>query len=410
MAGPVEECRICGSTAFVPVLNLGHIPPVDTFLSEEDLTAPETHYPLNVVMCEGCGLVQLNYVVPRDELFHDEYAYDMSVTDAGVAHFHRMAETVDERYPDHASVLDIGSNTGVLLDGFAERGWDVLGVEPSHNVCSRAIERGIPTENTFFTAEMAADIRDREGEWDVITATNVLAHIDDLHDAVRGIKTLLADNGVFIFEVPYLVDLIEQREFDTVYHEHLSYFSVSPLIRLFDQFDMEIIDIVKQDIHGGSIRVHVARQGTYGQTDAVQQYRQQEAEGSIHTRERMMRFAEQARQTRRDLVTMVHELLDEGHTVAGIGAPAKGVTLLNYCGFDAGIIPYVSEKAEMKIGKYVPGTHNRVVSDAVLCDREPAYALLLPWNFADAIMDNLQAYREQGGRFIVPVPSPRIVG
>lgn len=409
MPGRIDGCRICRSQNLEPVLDLGHIPPVDSFLSEEELAEPETHYPLKTVICRECGLVQLEYVVPKHELFHDDYAYDMSVTDAGARHFREMAGELDGRYPDHGSVLDIGSNTGVLLEGFQEQGWEVLGVEPSGNVYERAVERGIPTENRFFSSESARDILDEHGTFDLVTATNVFAHIEDLHDAVEGIKTLLSAKGVFVFEVPYLVDLVENNEFDTIYHEHLSYFSVKPLVRLFEEHGLEIIDIEKQDIHGGSLRVHVSREGDHQKTGEVERFREKEREKRIHSVDRLEEFAEDARSNRRELVQMVNRLRQEGCSIAAVGAPAKGVTLLNYCGFDRETIPYVTEKSDLKIGRYVPGTHNRVVPDEKLLEEQPDYAVLLPWNFSESIMENLREYLDSGGKFIVPVPEPRIV-
>lgn len=409
MPGQVTSCRICGCTDLRPVLDLGHLPPVDNFRTEEQLSEPETHYPLRTVICEDCNLVQLDYVVPPGELFHEDYAYDMSVTSAGVEHFRGMASELDATYPDHDSVVDVGSNTGVLLEAFAEHGWDILGVEPSANVRRMAVERGIPTRNEFFDGATAEAIRSEDGPKDLVTATNVLAHVEDLHDAVEGVKTLLADDGVFVFEVPYLVDLVRNNEFDTIYHEHLSYFSVEPLVRLFDRFDVEIIDVEKQSIHGGSIRVHVAREGAYEPTDAAGRFRDREREAGVHTEQVLDDYERRVERNRRELVEMVLEFTTGGATVAGVGAPAKGVTLLNYCNFDDTVVPYVSEKAELKIGKYVPGTHNEVVTDEVLIEEVPDYALLLPWNFADSVMDNLEAYRERGGRFVVPVPEPHVV-
>lgn len=404
MPGTVTDCSICGNTDFRLVLDLGHTPPAARFLPAAQRLEPERFYPLKTVICTDCKLVQLNYVIPRETLFHSEYTYDMSVTDAGADHFYTMAETITADYPEHNTVVDIGSNTGVLLDGFAEQGWDVLGVEPARNVYDIAVSRGIPTMNTFFDQETAETIRRQYGPRDMITATNVLAHIEELHDAVTGVKTLLADDGVFVCEVPYFVDLIENNEFDTISHEHLFYFSLTPLIRLFDEFDMDIIDIEKQAIHGGSIRVHVAHRDVREPTEAVERFRRHEEDIGIHTEETLNAFRNRVEQNRRELVRLVHELVAEGHTVAGIGAPAKGVTLLNYCGFDRRIVPYVAEKAELKIGTYVPGTHNAVVSDEEFFEKQPEYALLLPWNFADSLMDRFEPYQEAGGTFIIPVP------
>lgn len=409
MPGQLENCRICGGDELEQFLDLGRMPPVDSFLTEEQL-GDESSYPLEVVACMDCGHVQLGYVAPREELFHEEYAYDMSVTDAGVEHFHTMAEELDRRYPGMESVLDIGSNTGVLLEGFQKRGWRVMGVEPSGNVYQRAVEKGIPTRNVFFSEAAAEKIREDEGSFDLVTATNVLAHIEDLHDAVKGVKTLLSEQGVFVFEVPYLVDLLENNEFDTIYHEHLSYFSMKPLKRLFDRHGMEVLDVEKQDIHGGSLRVYVARKGERSPTGEADSYiSREEEEKDIHSMSTLEAFADRVEEIRDELTGLIEGLRSDGKEVVGVGAPAKGVVMLNYCGLDSEIMPYVTEKSDIKKGKYVPGTHNRVVPDERLLEDEPDYALLLPWNFADSIIDSLERYVDEGGKFIVPVPEPRIV-
>jgi len=409
MTGKVRECRICGSSGFRLILDLGHVPPADSFLEDEELEEPETCYPLKLVICENCSLVQLSYVVPKEELFNSDYAYDMSVTDAGVEHFHEMAADIDETYPDHSTVLDIGSNTGVLLEGFKKEDWTILGVEPSSNVYMRAKERGIPTKNDFFSEELAEKILNEEGTKDIVTATNVFAHVDNLHNFMNGVKTILSKDGVFIIEVPYLVDLIENNEFDTIYHEHLSYFSVKPLVRLFNRHEMEIVEIEPQEIHGGSLRIHVSNQGEYGRAEAVENYRQREQEESIHSKETLDNFRDRVEKNRQELINLINNLSSEGKSIAGIGAPAKGVVLLNYCNFDRNTIPYVSEKSEIKIGKNIPGTHNKVVSDKTLIGKNPDYALLLPWNFAESIIGNLEEYMENGGKIIIPVPEPHII-
>ena len=404
----MKNCRICEKDSFSTILDLGEMPLVDNFPNEDSLGQEKT-YPLKLIICESCKLVQLSYVVPPEEMFHSDYAYDMSVTDSGVKHFHQMAEDIDIYYPDHNSVLDIGSNTGVLLEGFKEQGWNILGVEPSRNVCSIAREKGIPTKNDFFSESLAKKILSQEGPKDVVTATNVFAHVDNLQEFMKGVKTILSQDGVFIIEIPYLIDLVKNNEFDTIYHEHLSYFSIKPLQQLFKQHSMEVIDIERQEIHGGSLRIHIANKGEHELTDAVEQYQKKEEETGINTRKTLEAFQSRVVDNRRKLTDLIHELHVDGKTIAGAGAPAKGVTLLNYCNFDSHIIPYVSERSEIKIGKFIPGTHNEVVSDETLLDRKPDYVLLLPWNFSESIIENLRKYLEVGGKFIVPVPEPHII-
>lgn len=408
MSGEAKKCRICHKDSFHSVLSLGDMPLVDNFLEEEDI-GKEDSYPLELLLCDNCGLVQLSYVVSPEKMFHSDYAYDMSVTGAGVEHFINMAEDLDCLYPEKNSVLDIGSNTGVLLEGFKENGWEILGIEPSSNVYNKSVEKGIPTLNDFFSSDVAEKVKKRDGRKDLITATNVFAHINDLHDTVKGVKNLLKTYGVFIIEVPYLLDLIEKNEFDTIYHEHLSYFSVKPLRKLFRQHGLEIIDIEKQDIHGGSLRIHIAREGVHNQSSSVEKFRALEEKKNLHSLDTLQKFRSQVHKNRKELQELIQDLTDQGETIAGVGAPAKGVILLNYCNLDETIMPYVSEKSELKTGKYIPGTHNKVISDKEMLKKQPDYALLLPWNFAESIIENLSKYLENGGKFILPIPEPHII-
>lgn len=408
MQGEVEKCRICGGSSFREILNMGEIPLVDRLVKEEELNQREERFPLNLIICNNCFLVQLDYIVPGEKMFNESYAYDMSVTDAGVKHFHEMAEEIQKEYNDFNSILDIGSNTGVLLQGFKEQGWDVLGVEPS-GLSQQARKKDIPTIKEFFELDSAKRIKERHGEFDIITATNVFAHIPDLNDAVKGVKEVLAPEGVFIIETPYLLDLIEKNEFDTIYHEHLSYFSITPLKELFDRHDMEIIKIERQEIHGGSVRVHVARKDNSKPSTSPKKFLERESELNIHSPRKLQKFSKQVRKNRDKLNELVEKLVSNGKEVAGIGAPAKGVVLLNYCNLDKNLVPYVSEKSDLKIGKYVPGTRNEIISDEELLRRNPDYALLLPWNFAKSIANNLEEFADNGGKFIIPVPEPHIV-
>jgi SAM-dependent methyltransferase len=405
---------MCRSGALTRFLDLGDQPPADQFLFERQLSQPEPAYPLRVVVCADCGLSQLDYVVPPEILYCNDYPYESSTTAAGRRHWDEFAETVHRMRGLGGSdlVVDVGSNVGVLLQMFAKRGVRVLGVDPAANIAAIANGHGVPTVVDFFSAAAAQRIRDAHGRASVITGTNVIAHIDDLHDLMRGVELLLTDTGVFILEAPYMIDLVQSLEYDTIYHEHLSYFSLKPLMRFFAQFGMEIFEVQRRDIHGGSFRVFVRRAGSSDQrvSGVIAELLAAEEREGIGNLERLQRFSRDVVQNRKDLLGLLANLKRSGKRIAGVSAPAKGMTLLNYCGIDRDMLDFVTEKSALKIGRYTPGKHIPVVADSALVDDPPDYALLLAWNFASEIMNNLREYSNKGGKFIIPIPRPMIVG
>ena len=306
-------------------------------------------------------------------------------------------------------MVDVGSNVGVLLEEFKTKGMRVRGVDPAQGIAAKAVERGIDTLCDFFGMAAAKEIVRANGRASVITGTNVFAHVDDLAAFMGAVDALLTDRGVLIIEAPYFANLVANNEYDTIYHEHLSYLSVRPLERFFPRFGMEVFDIQQVEIHGGSFRVFVGRQGQRPVSADVARLVAQEQETRLHERDTLAAFAAAVEQNRRDLLWLLHRLKNEGKTIVGVSAPAKGMTLLNYCRIGKEVLDFVTEKAALKIGRFTPGTHIPVVPDEELLKRQPDYALLLAWNFADEIMRNLDEYRQKGGRFIIPVPTPRIV-
>lgn len=400
-------CRICGDTQFLPVLDLGMMPLADDFMTEERLDLPETRFPLKLQVCRMCRLVQLTHVVPRDLLYTPDYPYVSSTTTTGVAHYAEMSKTVAERCSATGLAVDIGSNVGVLLDGFRQQGMTTLGIEPVPRIAEMANIRGIETINKFFSEHLAHEIAIHRGKATVITGTNVVAHIDNLHELMRGVKVLLAPDGLFVFEAPYLVDLILRREYDTIYHEHLSYLALSPIALLCAKHGLILFDCERRSIHGGTMRYYIAHQGTRAVTAEVDLLC--ELEKFVLSDETLAKFATDVQQQRSALNLLLRELKRDGAMIVAVGAPAKGMTLLNYCKIDDELLDYVTEKAPLKIGRYTPGTRLPVVSDDRLLIDKPDYALLLPWNFAEEIMANLTAYTAGGGKFIVPVPVPVVV-
>jgi SAM-dependent methyltransferase len=358
--------------------------------------------------------VQLGYVVPPEILYQRDYPYESSTTATGREHFYTLAEEIYREFSlEHDSlIVDIGSNVGVLLEGFKKQGIaSVLGIDPAENICGIARGNGIDTIYGFFSEELAAEVVAKRGRAKIITGTHIsVAHINDHHALVRAVEMLLADKGVFIFEAPYLVNLLENLAYDTIYHEHLSYLSVKPMNRLFEIFGMELFDIREVNIHGGSLRYFAGRKGDYPVSDNVARLVMLEDSKGLYDIGRLNHFAESVQQNRQELNWMLRMLKRDGKRIAALSAPAKGMTLLNYCHIGPEILDFVTEKAPLKIGKYTPGTHIPILPDSELIRRMPDYALLLAWNFADEIMTNLDAYRKAGGKFIIPIPEPRIVG
>ncbi len=410
----VTQCRMCKSKNLYKFLDLGEMPPADRFMSEVQLSLEEHSYPLEVLLCEDCGLAQLTAVVSAETLYCEDYPYESSTTKAGAAHWREFAETTARALalgPDDL-VVDVGSNVGVLLSMFAEQGTRVLGVDPADNIAQIARANGIDTISAFFNSETAKAVAKSHGNATVITGTNVFAHIDDLDDFMAGVDHLLNERGTLIVEMPYYGELLQNLEYDTIYHEHLSYVSVRPLQSFLARHGMEIFDIQRRDIHGGSFRVLARRKGvsTDPVASVVGQLLEAEKRDGIHSRESADRFAAAVATNRKDLRQLLDSLKAEGKSVVGVSAPAKGMTLLNYCGFGAGYLDFVTEKSRLKIGRYTPGVRLKVLPDAALLDERPDYALLLAWNFSEEIMRNLKEFSAKGGKFIIPIPAPKIVG
>jgi hypothetical protein len=407
----LKNCRICHGSSLQHYLNLGFTPPADSFIREQGLQQPETHYPLDVFLCNDCGMSQLGYSVPPDILYQQDYPYESSTTRAGRTHFFSFASSVVKKFglTSENLAIDIGSNVGVLLDGFKSNGCRVLGIEPSANISATAIGRGIDTINDFISPKLATNVVASHGKASVVTATNVFAHIDDLDAFVESIDILLDKKGVLVIEAPHFLKLIKNIEYDTIYHEHLLYIAVRPLNRLFNRFGFEVFDVEEIGIHGGSIRIYVCRLGNYPTTQALTDIIKTEEDNKIFDFERLLEFSNQVSEHRVKLMTLLNSLKAAGASLAGVSAPAKGMTLLNYCHIGPELLDFMTEKSKLKIGLFTPGTHIPIMSDETLIEKQPDYALLLAWNFAEEIIENLKEYREKGGKFIIPIPEPRIV-
>lgn len=403
---------MCGSKNLEKFLDLGTQPHSDSFLTAEETAQPEMFYPLAVFLCKGCGLVQIGFIVDGATLYQKNYIYLTSVTQTARDHYFGFSRLICGRFgiPKGSLVVDIGSNIGILLMGFREQGMKVLGVDPAPNIAKMALEEnGIETIPDFFTSSLAEKIVQEKGQASVIAATNIFAHLADLHDATKAVSILLKKGGIFVVEAPYLVDLLKNLEYDTMYHQHLRYLSVKPMAAFFARYGMEIFDVEKFGIHGGSIRVFVTRKGEQGISPRVQEFLDLEESEQVYSIDRLRRFAESVKEQRRLLRALLDDLKRQGKSIVGVSAPAKGNTLLNYCGIDTATLDYLTEKSKLKQGLFTPGMHIPICSDDRLLKDNPDYALILAWNFADEIMRNLGDYKKMGGKFIIPVPKPRIV-
>lgn len=403
---------MCGSTNLYRFLDLGFTPPADQFRRKDQLKEPDVYYPLDVHVCDNCGLIQLGYVVSPEVLYRNDYPYESSTTQTGRTHWSSFSKSVVRRFnlTEKDLVIDIGSNVGVLLEEFKNNGVRIQGVDPAANIVILASERGIDTICDFFNADTAERILREKGNASVITATNVFAHVNDLDSFMRSIKSLLNEKGIFIFEAPYFGNLLDHNEYDTIYHEHLSYLSVKPLLPFFQKFDMEVFDIEQVDIHGGSFRVFVGRKSVHKVSETVGNMLKREQDIGMYNHDKLNQFSEKVIANKRELTWLLHSLKHEQKRIVAVSAPAKGMTLLNYCGIDRHILDFVTEKSKLKIGRYTPGAHIPVIADSALMEHKPDYALLLAWNFANEIMRNLEDYRAAGGKFIIPIPRPIIVG
>ncbi|CAK0771533.1 SAM-dependent methyltransferase [Gammaproteobacteria bacterium] len=405
------DCRLCGSTQLVLVFSLEPTPPANAFVPLSLRHRTQECFPLNVFLCEECAHLQLLDIVSPALLFED-YIYVSGTSPVFVRHFEEYAHALLKRFRPEpgALVIDIGSNDGTLLSFFKDAGYRILGIDPARDIAQRASERGIETLCGFFGADFAEQLRGTRGSAVLITANNVFAHIDDLAEVVRGVRRLLVPNGIFVFEVSYLLDVIENTLFDTIYHEHLDYHSVAPLVRFFASHGLEMIEAERITPHGGSLRgiVQVAG-GSYSVGASVAVAIEAERLAGLDRAETFHTFARHIDALKVELGGLLRRLKSEGKRIAGFGAPAKATTLMYHFGLGPELIDFIVDDSPLKQGLFTPGLHIPVLSSAALVERQPDFLLILAWNFASSIITKNAAFHDAGGRFIVPLPHLKVI-
>ena len=407
-----RPCRSCGKTGLELILSLGNTPLANALPTADKLHETEATYPLDLALCPHCALVQITETVAPEELFGD-YLYFSSFSDTMLRSANALVERlVSERKLNSESLAaEVASNDGYLLQYYLEKGVPVLGIEPAANIASVARERGVETLCEFFGADVARRLKDENRRADVIHSNNVLAHVPDLNGFVQGLRLVLKDEGIAVIEAPYVKDMIDGVEFDTIYHEHLCYFSLTALDALFRRQDMVIYDVERIPIHGGSLRVFAApsQAANARQGERVRALLREEAAWGVDTMDFYRDFARRVEELKSSLRALLVDLKRDGKRVAAYGAAAKGSTLLNYFGIGTDVLDFVVDRSTYKQGRFMPGVHLPIHGPDALLQEKPDYVLLLAWNFSDEIIEQQKEYRGGGGRFIVPIPELKVV-
>lgn len=401
-----SNCRFCAAPLVHTFVDLGLSPIANAFPGADDLGKDEPFYPLHTFVCTECFLVQLEEFETPDQIFSD-YVYFSSYSDSWLAHAKRFADAATKRFglSDGSRVVEVASNDGYLLQYFKQKGIPVFGIEPAGNVAEVAIKAGIDTISEFFGTTLAEQLREEGKLGNLVVGNNVLAHVPDVNDFVGGLKIVLAKDGVLSMEFPHLLKLIEQTQFDTIYHEHFSYYSLLTVQRMFAHHGLIVFDVDELPTHGGSLRVYAQHpEGSQPHSDAVDKLLATERAAGLDTIEGYANFAEQVVKVKADLLAFLEQAAREGKTVVGYGAPAKGNTLLNYCGVSTELIEYTVDRSPHKQDLYLPGTHLPVHAPEHIAETKPDYVLVLPWNLKDEVAEQMAHIREWGGKFVVPIP------
>jgi len=404
-------CRFCGKKILNTLVDLGMSPLCESFIASDDLNSMEPFYPLHAYVCESCFLVQLDEFVSPEHIF-TEYAYFSSYSDAWLKHAEKYVSLVVDRFGlnQNSHIVEVASNDGYLLQYFIAREIPVLGIEPARNVAEVAIKKGVPTRMDFFGETTARRLAAEGMSADLLLGNNVLAQVPDINDFVKGMKILLKPQGVITMEFPHLVRLMEGNQFDTIYHEHFSYFSFYTVEKIFAAHKLTLFDVEELPTHGGSLRIYAKHDEdqTKGLCQGVNEIKAQEETFGINRLATYSDFGEQVKDTKRKLLDFLISARRQGQKIVGYGAPGKGNTLLNYCGIRTDFLDYTVDRNPYKQGKFLPGTHIPIFGPDRIKETRPDYLLILPWNFKDEVMDQMAYIREWGGKFVVPIPEVRI--
>ena len=402
----ITKCRICGSPNIKKFLDVGNQPWGNDFLPEP---GKAEKYPLELYFCEDCTLVQLGYTVPKEKMFV-HHSYISGTTKTLRNHFYSLSDRIIKRFNLTSGdlVVDIGGNDGALLQGYSRHNIQVLNVESGVIQAKLSLQNKVPVINKFFNERTANEILLKEAKRaSIISAAGVFFHLEELHSVMRGIKKLLNDKGVLVVQFIYLGDIIEKNSFDNVYHEHLLYYTLKSLSKLFDIYDMKVFDIERSEIHGGSIIAYVCHKGAYKVLNSVPEMVEYENKHSYHKFNTYKKFANNVKKVKQELLKILNQIKKEGKTIFAYGAPVKGSTLLNFCGIGTKYIDCAVEKNKLKCQKYYPGVNIPVIFEGFA--KRPDYYLILPWNFLDEFIEKEAQFLDEGGKFIVPIPTPRII-
>lgn len=410
-----NDCRFCQGENLAQIMDFGNMPLAGGFLGEKDLTN-EKLYPLDLSFCKDCHLVQVSNVVPAEVLFHDNYFFYSSAIGTLVEHFKKMAEELNERFlknTEHPKAIELGCNDGVLLKPLAALGVDALGVDPATNVVNSITSKDFRVINDYFSEKLAEKIETELGRFDLFLTSYSFAHIDDMVDILKGVKKVLKDDGVLVFEVYYLGTLVEEMQYDMIYHEHMSYYSLSALKYFLKRFDMEIFDVkYTPGVRSGAVRFYARNIGGRSEpiSQAVRDMEAYEEKMGFHKVDTFDCYAGNVGKTREQLMTLLDQLKEKGKTVIGYGASGRGTMIMNYCGIDRKYVDYVIDDAPAKQGFFTPGTHVPIKSwDKAMAGDMPDYVILFAWAFTDEVLKKRKDYLESGGKFIIPLPEVRVV-
>jgi hypothetical protein len=407
------HCRFCGAPLRHTFVDLGMSPLCESYVPAERLNHGEAFYPLHVFVCEECFLVQLDEYVSREDIF-TEYAYFSSYADTWLEHAREYVDMITARLEldGDSQVVELASNDGYLLQYVVEKGVPALGIEPAANVAKAAVEKGVETLVEFFDADLARELVDDGLQADLIIGNNVLAQVPNLNSFVQGMKLLLAEGGVITMEFPHLMRLMDENQFDTIYHEHFGYFSFITAERIFEAHGLTLYDVEELPTHGGSLRIYARHEADASKpvTEQAKALHQREMDAGLTDLSTYADFAEQVKETKRKLLDFLIQARREGKSVAGYGAPGKGNTLLNYCGIRTDFLDYTVDRNPYKQGMYLPGTRIPIYAPDKIRETQPDYVLILPWNFKDEIMEQMDDIRAWGGQFVIPIPEVQVIG